>query len=181
MNNTRQKLEEAKYFLNQLQLFVNNPKKFYFNLSAFLSAARSTTLFMQCEFKKFKEFSDWYEKKQKKMIDDKDFLFFNNLRVETIHKRIVRPHKRIEVGISGDISFIGNLEIKVFKNNKVISKKTVESEKIKLPPEKEVTVKYFWYSEERPDEDFLELCRVYVKKLEKLVEECEKNFIRSRM
>jgi hypothetical protein len=42
MVNTRTKFAEAKYFLDVLPQMANNPDGFYYNLSAFLTAWRST-------------------------------------------------------------------------------------------------------------------------------------------
>jgi len=68
MSDTRQKLEEAKYF-------------FKYNLSAFLSAARSVTLIMQKEFGKVSDFKDWYTEKQSMMRSDETMRLLNNKRV----------------------------------------------------------------------------------------------------
>ncbi len=96
MSNTRQKLKETKYFLEQMRNYVEDPEKFAFNLSAFLSAARSVTFIMQSEFKSSPEFSGWYKEKQKEMNSDENFKFFNNLRVATIHQKPVVPHKKLK-------------------------------------------------------------------------------------
>lgn len=47
---TRTKLGEAKYFLDILSSMANNPDGFYYNLSAFLSAWRSTLDVMLYDF-----------------------------------------------------------------------------------------------------------------------------------
>jgi len=179
MNNTKKKLEEAKYFLEQMQAYVEDPKKFVFNLSAFLSAARSVTFVMQSEFKSSPGFDDWYEDKKKEMANDKDFEFFNKLRVATIHKKPVVPHKKIKISISETIATSESITIRVIdKEGNVVSEQTVKSEPQKNKPsqETEVTTKHSWYFEERPNDDLLELCNKYIQKIEKLVEECEKQF-----
>ena len=177
MSNTRQKLEEARYFLEQMQVCVEDRKKFAFNLSAFLSAARSVTFIMQSESKSSPEFSDWYKDKQKEMNNDGDFRFFNDLRVATIHKKPVVPHKKTEIGISETIAISESITIRVIdKEGNVISEQTSEPKETKPPQEKEVTVKHSWYFEERPNDDLLGLCNKYIQNIEKLVEECEKQF-----
>ena len=172
MSNTRQKLEEAKYFLSQMQANIENPKNFAFNLSAFLSAARSVTFVMRSEFARFSGFDGWYKSKQEEMNGDGDFKFFNDMRVVTIHQRTVTPHRKTHITISETIS--ASLTRKVVdKDGNVVSERTSEPKAEKSPEEK-VTIKHSWYFEERPDEDLLELCNAYVQKLEKLVDECEK-------
>lgn len=183
MSITRKKLEEAKYFLGQMQVYVEDRKKFAFNLSAFLSATRSVTFFMQSEFKSFLEFSEWYYKdKQKEMNKDGDFKFFNELRRTTIHKKPVVSHKKTAVGISETISLSESIiAVLTDKEGNVISKQTSPAttskpKKTNLPKETKVTVKYSWYFGERPNENLLELCNNYIQKIKKLVEECEKQF-----
>ncbi|MCD6209368.1 MAG: hypothetical protein J7J01_00480 [Methanophagales archaeon] len=47
---TREKLLEARYFLEQMKERQSDQDAFKYNLSAFLAAARSVTLIMQKEF-----------------------------------------------------------------------------------------------------------------------------------
>jgi hypothetical protein len=47
---TIHKLEEAAYFLGQMKSTVEDDKVYSFNLSAFVTAARSVTLIMNVEF-----------------------------------------------------------------------------------------------------------------------------------
>jgi hypothetical protein len=51
VSDTRFKLQEAEYFLEQMKRNVDNFAHFAFNLSAFVSAARSITLVMQYQYK----------------------------------------------------------------------------------------------------------------------------------
>lgn len=61
---TRHKLEEATYFLGQMKRSLEDDKIFSFNLSAFITAARSVTLLMKGEFSHATGFSTWIESKQ---------------------------------------------------------------------------------------------------------------------
>ena len=177
MSNTREKLEEAKYFLEQMQIYVEDRKKLKFNLSAFLSAARSVTFIMQSDFKSSPGFSNWYKDKQKEMNKDEDFRFFNGLRVATIHQKSVEPHKKTGIGITESVPISDSITIKVIdKEGNTPSEQTSEPKKTKSPKETEVTVKHLWCFEERPNEELLGLCSKYIQKIEKLVEECEKQF-----
>jgi hypothetical protein len=180
MSNTREKLEEAKYFLEQMQVCVEDSKKFAFNLSAFLSAARSVTFIMQSEFKSSPEFSHWYKDKQKEMNNDEDFRFFNNLRVATIHQKTVVPHKKTEIDISASITISYIIKV-IDKEGNVISERTSEPKKTDSPKETEVTVKHSWYFEERPNEELLGLCDKYIQKIEKWLRNAKNNFIKIKM
>ena len=72
---------------------------FSFNLSAFVTAARSVTLLMQVEFAHVPEFCSWYKNKQKSMLSKGDFSFFNEMRVATVHFNCVKPKIKVTIGI----------------------------------------------------------------------------------
>ena len=60
MGHTRQKLDEAHYFFEKMKESVEENNVFGYNLSAFLTAARSVTLFMQKEYSDKIGFDNWY-------------------------------------------------------------------------------------------------------------------------
>jgi hypothetical protein len=74
---TENKLKEAKYFFNQMKVNLNNPEILGYNLSAFITAARSITYFMQKEYDSTPNFESWYKTKQQEMIDDPVCQFFH--------------------------------------------------------------------------------------------------------
>ncbi|MGH7869604.1 MAG: hypothetical protein ACREP9_18745 [Candidatus Dormibacteraceae bacterium] len=80
-----EKFNEAAYFYDRMRETVANLREFPFNLSAFLAAARSTTLFLQKQYSGVSRFDDWYRGKQTEMTSDPDLLTLNKLRVETVH------------------------------------------------------------------------------------------------
>ena len=171
MTNAREKLNEAKHFLGQTQDQIKNPKSFAYDLSAFLSAARSVTLFMQSEFCKVPGFRDWYMKKQEQMGNDELFKFFNDLRVITIHQRPVVPHRKISIELTASIGLSYTVTV-TDKDGNIVSEQTGGTE----PQKTEPTVRDLWYFEERPDEDLIELCGEYLTRLQILVDECESLF-----
>src|SRR5687768_518490 len=57
---TRQKLEEAKFFLDQLEPNYGKAKKFDFLLSAYISAARSVLWIMRAEYGAVPGWQTWY-------------------------------------------------------------------------------------------------------------------------
>jgi hypothetical protein len=64
---------------------ANDWKLFKFNLSAFLSAARSITLVMQKEYAHAEDFKNWYKPKQEEMRKDELLTF---LSICEIHQSI---------------------------------------------------------------------------------------------
>lgn len=83
------KFNEAAYFYNRMRVTLANLREFPFNLSAFLTAARSTTLFLQKQYSDESGFDEWYQQKQAEMASDPNLLALNKLRVETIHVKPV--------------------------------------------------------------------------------------------
>src|SRR5215204_4740198 len=94
---TENKLKEAKYFFNQMKDNLNNPEILGYNLSAFVTAARTVTWFMQKEYASNPKFSSWYETKQREMKSDSVCKFFHDLRTANIHTESPRTHREVSV------------------------------------------------------------------------------------
>lgn len=90
-NPTRHKVQEAEYFLSKMKQTLEDDNVFYYNLSAFLAAARTITLYMQKQYKTGKskkdrkDFDEWYSQKQLKMIADPELKYLIKARDEAIH------------------------------------------------------------------------------------------------
>ncbi len=82
----REKYREASYFYTEMSRLSGDPEAFKHNLSAFLSAFRSVTFYLQKEFANDPLFEPWYVEKQKQMRDDPVFFLLNKQRVLTVHK-----------------------------------------------------------------------------------------------
>jgi hypothetical protein len=81
-----EKFNEATYFYGQMVASVNNTRTFPFNLSAFLSALRSTTFYLQAQYAHEAQFSDWYGRAEI-MKQDPVLKMLNGLRTQAIHQR----------------------------------------------------------------------------------------------
>ncbi len=103
MHATQIKLAEMAFFFQKMEaleskIFSPEPQAFGFYLSAFLSAGRSVTLVLQKEHKE--EYARWFPSWLASITDEqRDLLdYFNNLRVDTIHKLGVDlSHRRVEI------------------------------------------------------------------------------------
>jgi len=187
MTDTRCKLEEAKYFLGQMEDTVWNPMTFAYNLSAFLSAARSVIFFMQKEFQHFSRFDKWYKNKREEM-KNYDYEFFKDLRNETMHRRPVLPTRSpfAEFFVNGvsigtnvispknkgvtEIIHSKNVSVIIDEDNNIVPRQSTMS-----PHESKVTAHLPYYVEGKK-EDIVKLCSKHIANLEKLVDECEKRF-----
>lgn len=64
--NARRKFEEARYFCSMMK-DTKGEEAFFYNLSAFFSAARSVTFFLQKEYSGDPDFMEWYSGEQEEM------------------------------------------------------------------------------------------------------------------
>ncbi|MBA7478645.1 hypothetical protein ES707_14073 [subsurface metagenome] len=81
----RNKLGEAKFFLDQMTLEQHNLERFNYYFSAFLSAARSVTWCMQESMKHVSGFDVWYLKKRQALNKSTLAKAFQGLRNAAIH------------------------------------------------------------------------------------------------
>ena len=97
---TQRKLREAKFFLQHLEAEArkpnSDPEVFQHYLSAFLSASRSITFFIQKENKPLYESSFWawkqsLEERDRKLLDD-----MNEQRVAEVHRGGVELQSQVQ-------------------------------------------------------------------------------------
>lgn len=166
-NPTRHKLREARYFLDEMKSSFHDDDRFYWNLSAFLSAARSITLFMQKQYSRQTGFSDWYCRKQVEMKADEELEYLNHARVEAVHTEPV---------------MIGATRQNVLTAAAVIARS--EPEEKRQPEQTEAkpaadstpeTVRRFF--PKFGNVEVVPFCEKQLDKLSGLVEDCETSFL----
>nr|QNO46217.1 hypothetical protein ABPEKODN_00030 [Methanosarcinales archaeon ANME-2c ERB4] len=180
---TQQKYDEAEYFLEMMKENIEDRQKFRYNLSAFVSAARSVTFVLKKEFSKNPDLDEWYCKKQMQMKRDKLFKFFKNKRDYVIHKKGT-------IDTRAEISETINLPITVSVSFEAIGIKadgTTKNEEYSESPDKlklvakpnnteKTKIRWFFRDWSEPDGDVVTLCERYIKKLKIMVEEAENKF-----
>ena len=133
---------------------------FGYNLSAFLTFARSVTLFMQEEYSDKIGFDNWYKDKQRQMQSDKEFKFFNRLRRATVHVNPVSHHKAISVSIVEPIIRVNKVVISNGKDFEESLPQGLQQAPTRSPNERiENSVasrKVSRFFEGRPNEDLFE-------------------------
>ena len=167
-NPTKHKVEEAKYFLSMLKQLFEDDDEFAYNLSAFLSAARSITFYMQKQYKHRDGFAEWYCRKQIEMSADEELKYLNNARVEDIHKEPVHTGATREVGCSVDVILVPEDEQ---ANETELEPHTQSSSKTSSLK----TVRRFF--PKFGEVDVTEFCESQLTKLTMIVEECENHFV----
>ena len=173
MENTKEKLEEAQYFLLQMKSDMLNYSKFKFNLSAFLSASRSVTFVMQKEMSGNSLFAEWYKKEQDKMSNDELLHYFNSLRTITIHEKTVRPRKEVHISHKDSLTMNDTITMFIVHADGLSDIKQVKDldKPISKDESNDSEVKHLWYFEDNNDNDLITLCEKYVKKLVDLVDD----------
>jgi len=165
-NITRHKIQEAEYFLSKMKQFFEDDNTFAYNLSAFLSAARSITWYMQKQYKQRDGFAEWYCPHQIKMSADSELEYLNKVRVEDVHRKPVLSGATRELTMTGDIILV--------KDGASVAEQAKEAEPKPPTQSRQKTVRR-WFPEFRQVE-VIEFCENQLTKLAKMVEECENRF-----
>lgn len=167
--NEKKKLEESRHFLSKMEQVQDEKFEFKCNLSAFLSASRSVLQYAYEETKETKSKLQWYESTVSK---EPILKFFKDKRNINIHRQPISPSAKIKIGIHETLGISDSISVVVRDKDGNIkdeyhSKPSQTPTKTK-PPETTMTVMYF-FSDWTGDEDVITLCKKYLDKLEKLV------------
>ena len=163
------KIKEAEYFLARMKEEHDNRESFDFNLSAFLSAARSVLQYAGKEAKAKKGGQQWHDN----WISASPILkFFKCKRNINIHDEPVKPSAHFHDTITDTVYISGSISIvHKDKDGKIISEYSSEPPKVKpKKPETSIEQKVMYkLSDWTGDEDVLTLCKKYIQELEKVV------------
>ena len=86
-NISKHKINEANYFLSMMKEEFGDDEIFDYNLSAFVSASRSITEYMEEQYGRIEGFPEWYCVKDLKMRADPDLKYLRKARNKTIHEK----------------------------------------------------------------------------------------------
>lgn len=174
---SQEKLEEAKFFLNNLEKNSNRiPDKDYY-LSAFISSSRSISWIMKAEFGNYLWWPDWKAKKDNS--DDTKTLFknINDLRIRAEKISPLHTGDWLEFKIPPE--YVTDEIIRKFES---IKGKSGILSVFDSPPENcldavpYIGMEYKKSNVTEIDSDkLLSTCREYLAILEKLVNECIEN------
>ena len=168
-NSTRHKIQEAEYFLNQMNKFFEDDDIFDYTLSAFLSAARSITLHMQKQYCDGGDFDKWYNPRRIEMSNDRELKHLNKTRNKYIHV------KKVQTGATRQNSITaGAYLIKEGTKNKKSSKQINQSP---VQNRNKTVRRFFSKVGNENNVEVVPFCERQMKKLTKLVGDCEKRFL----
>ncbi len=163
------KFREAIYFFNQMLEAKRNVRTFPCLLSAFLSAMRSVTFFLQAQFGESEQFATWYKGKQEAMRDDPLLRMLKDLRDEELHARPLALKFWHGPTLPGDGIYTDHLEVEATTDEagEVRTWLIVGRDGVR----EEVPAMVKWVID-RPDEtDILVACDSGLRKLKDLLEE----------
>jgi hypothetical protein len=182
MGATREKLQEAMYFLQRMENEQADRDAFKYNLSAFLSAARSVTFYTQKEFARVPDFELWYATEQEAMRRDPIMPFFLEARNRTLHQEYVPTRARIRVDVEDSVGVSDSVGV-VRRADGTLERWDAEKqqpEQAAEPPPSKTSVEWKWYFQDPPsdakEKDVMALCAGYVSVLGALVDRCEAKF-----
>lgn len=181
MTNTRDKLNEATFFLEEMKGRASDTNGFRYMLTAFLSANRSITQIMQKEFSKVSGFTGWYDLKQEEITRNPTLKYLHRQRVITYH---IRPILLQPTDVTGQNtnSISANIIINGTSASIIISGTggsvgVVGSGAILPEIEPTVTdIKYYFDDIAIKDKDVITVCQEGVDIIKNIVNECERRF-----
>lgn len=171
MTNTRDKLNEAKYFLGEMRRVSSDSDQFRYALTAFLAAIRSITQIMQKEFSEKTGFTDWYAQKQSEMENNPTLKYLHRQRNISHHERPVLPYP---ISITGQSANSAGMSVVLTGTGSSID---LSSGLVTLPiMQPAANVKYYFDDIPRNEKDVVTICQEAVNALEIIVVDCEAKF-----
>ena len=182
LRETRDKLGQAYYALQRMGDTENAKDKFRYNLSDFLTAARSVLDFMSKECKSNMRgkhrsvagFDQWRGVKVEKLKSSRAGKILFEQRDITVHQRTVPLAVNVKLGITLTLP---NPVVSVVvhdKEGREISRSGTGSLIRQQDPPPILEYKYYFEGVENLD--VLTICRDYIQELKRLISECETKF-----
>jgi len=166
----RDKLNEARYFLARMRAALDDRVAFEYDLSAFLSASRSSLQFALEDAKRKQGGQAWYDKS---MQNSAVCRFLKDKRDINIHEEPVRPQRSVSIEAMASVHFTETLEIEVIRNGEAIDRRSQSSgvgsnEAASVDVPVTVTVTYV-FNDWVGSEDVLSLCGKYVQDIDDII------------
>jgi hypothetical protein len=162
------KLDEAKHFLTGIIAAVDDPTSFRFELSAFLSAARSVLQYACKEAKTKAGGHAWFANHAS---NSPVLKFFKDKRDINIHAQPIVPAATINVAASDVIQFSEGVLLHVFdsEGNLISQRASGSGAPPPIPSPLPSTLRVYHFPDWTGQEDVLQLCHDYVTALETVV------------
>ena len=162
------KLNEAKYFYSRMLSETGNRENLLFDLSAFLSAARSVLQYALKEAQTKSGGQQWYNGQ----VTSSDVLkFFRTKRNVNVHTEPIQVSQHISIHLSDIVHFSESIHIKNSdQTDKLIGEYSSEPSQPPPTPDIPPIVSYrFTFPDWNGREDVLQLCEMYLEELQRVV------------
>ncbi len=176
MVHKKKKLAEARYFFSLMRQELNDREKFTFNLSAFLSAARSVLQYALEEAKNKKGGQQWYDNH---ITGNSVLSFFKDKRDVNIHFEPITPMQYTDLVAHNTVHLQESVLVVIDGSNKILSSSV--SEVPKPQPEARETEPpavgktYYRFSDWQGKEDIFVLSEKYLDELQRVIEDGVRN------
>lgn len=175
----RYKINEAKYFYDRMDETKGNPNYFRYNLSAFLSAARSVIQYAWEEVKGGPNSTakpgaqTWF---QSEVVSRPYFDDLGGIRNKNVHHYPIDPNKDVTIQIGETLNV--SESILVYLNGKLVSGDPGGSRTNARKKGASTTASHTYHFKELPDKDVFDVCKEYLDELDDFVKVGEaKGFI----
>jgi hypothetical protein len=163
------KIDEARYFLRQLYGLINEREPFKYNLSAFLSAARSALQYACKEVHDARKAGGqaWYDGHVKKPV----VKFFKDKRDVSIHESPVAPSAKIEASITSQLFISDSVSVRIDRKDGTTAMAVSQSDPLPAPaPEVSSPIEYkYMFQDWAGTEDVMRLCEMYANDVQAIV------------
>ena len=162
------KLIECEYFLSRMQSETGNSNNFIFNLSAFLSSARSVLQYSRKEAITKSGGQNWYDNQ----VSSSDaLLFFKDERDINVHIKPVQVNQHTSMELREVVYVSESIHIQKFdQNGNLIGESMSESNPPEPHPEIPAKVSHkFTFPRWNGTEEVSQLCELYLKELQILI------------
>ena len=162
------KLREARYFYSRMLSETDNRDNLLFDLSAFLSAARSVLQYALREAQTKPGGQQWYDNH---VTSSKVLAFFKDKRDINVHTQPIQVSQHTSIQLTEVVPFSDSILIKKFdQNGQLIGEYSSEPElptqPAEIPPK---ITNRFTFPDWPGNEDVLQLCHLYLNELQRVV------------
>jgi hypothetical protein len=164
----QEKLKEAGYFFQHMAASVNDPAAFQYELSAFLSSARSVLQYAYKEARKNPGRRKWYDAQ---VTGYSVLEFFKDKRDVNVHVEPLKPTRHVSVSDTLNVMISESIRIEIRKEDGTVEVREHKEELPELRPQgeaAEVTSRYL-FDDWNGSEDVIDLSRQYLAALESFV------------
>jgi hypothetical protein len=184
LSKTRNKLEEAHFFLQKIKDGNTKGPDLNYYLSAFINAARSVLWIMRAEYQEVVGWKDWYDSKEPSSPEKKILKLMTVIRNRSVKEKPLRLYASLTMIIPKE-SLTEELKDWIRKQNrnrqplmvKLVPNQTTETFAGSDHVTANVKVnKVFMCLDDFPSKDIISVCVKYYKLLEKMIKECESRF-----